>query len=484
MAEKSWPNSGGEELNTGKRVARGAAGVVTVALLLAGCGGSDGDGKGGQKPDSKDRRTTEGAAPREDRAPLVAVPAAFDATKGWAVRTSEGLSSPVYAPHAKAVLFLKTAQDGKSTQVVARDLRTGAVRWTGEPVALPESGAHGRVDGYTSLMVTSKDQTDYAVVKFQGVKGGDGVSKPRDTTQLTVFPARGTGSVQASGTFEFPYKNRSFTAQDTGGVVHNSAGLRDKDAQPLSVDVTTGTQTTYTKQHLAAPRRAEGCDERRIVGQGDCDERAGLFGVSPGGPLASDGHSSFWLGAGGWYSGNNKPADATQTLGFGLVVPHYRGGVIVAQWMSSHNGAARRTEIRDPATGQVRASVRCVETPLKIDTGAPAPNLAGDRYVWTGSVVMDLRENKGYCFEENDDRKRVTIKSVDAGAGLAYGVVASDRSGPRLPVEVDFAADKVTPLGRAVQTPSWVAEGVAAYVPEGDDTAWLGEYTAGFYPPK
>ncbi|MEC4018187.1 hypothetical protein [Streptomyces sp. H27-D2] len=35
----------------------------------------------------------------------------YDATNGWA-KESEGLSDPVYAPHAKAVLFRKDAEDG------------------------------------------------------------------------------------------------------------------------------------------------------------------------------------------------------------------------------------------------------------------------------------------------------------------------------------------------------------------------------------
>ncbi|NML53031.1 hypothetical protein HHL19_09330 [Streptomyces sp. R302] len=464
---------------------KGAAGVVAVGLLLAGCGGGGGDGDGGQKPEGRERTATASAAPREERRPRVAVPAAFDGAKGWAVESSEGLSSPVYAPHAKEVLFLKNARDGKSTQVVARDLRTGDVRWTGAPVALPVSGRRGTVDGEVSLLVTAKGETDYAVVRFTGEKGGDGASKPRATTRLTVFPAGGSGSVEASRTFEFPYKRETFAAQDSEGVVHNFTRLGSRNAQPLAVDVVTGEQTTYTRRQLAAPSGVRRCTERRIIGQSDCDERAGIFGVSPRGPLASAFGSSFWLGGGSWHSGTSEPPDIEHTAASSLVQPYYLGGVIIADWSAGRNGAVRRYEVRDPGTGKVRVAVRCEGKRIDLDVGPPVPTLSGGRYVHAGPVVLDLRENKGYCFEDTEDRKRVTFTSVDAGRGIAYGTVPADRSGrPALPVEVDLAADKVTPLGPDVEPPAWIAEGVAAYVPKYGKRTWTSGFTAGFYPSK
>ncbi|MFD4377671.1 hypothetical protein ACFWPY_39750 [Streptomyces sp. NPDC058527] len=191
--------------------------MAAVVMLLVGCSG--GGGNGGQKPEGQERTATTGAAPTEERKPRVEVPAAFDGTKGWAVESSEGLSRPVYAPRTKEVLFLKNARDGRSTQVVARDLRTGVVRWTGAPVELPVSGQDGSVDGEVTLLVTSKGETDYAVVKFSGETGGDGASKSRDITRLTVFPAGGSGEVEAGRTFEFPHKREFFAAQDSGGVI-------------------------------------------------------------------------------------------------------------------------------------------------------------------------------------------------------------------------------------------------------------------------
>ncbi|WNF30237.1 hypothetical protein RI138_27315 [Streptomyces sp. C11-1] len=461
-------------------MARGAAGVIAAVLLLAGCG----DGDGGQKSDGKDRKATESAAPREERAPEVAVPAAFDATKGWAVKTSEGLSSPVYAPHAREVLFLKKAPDGKSTQVVARDLRTGAVRWTGAPVALPESGQGRTVNGKVSLLVSAKGETDYAVVKFSGEKGGDGASKSTETTQLTVFPAGGSGSVEASRTFEFPYEREIFAAQDSEGVVHTYASLRDKNAQPLAVDVATGEQTTYTQRQLAAPTGVKRCTEGRIIGRPDCDERAVIFGVSPQGPLAFAHNASFWLGGGSWHSGNSEPPDAQWTASSGLVRPYYLGGVIVADWSAGGNGAIRRYEIRDPGSGEVRVAVRCEGKRPDSDSGPPVPTLSGGRYVSAGPAVLDLRGNKGYCFEDTDARKRVTFTAVDAERGIAYGTVPAAGSGPDLPVEVDLTGDKVTALSPEVLPPAWVAEGVAAYTPEYGEHSWTNGFTAGFYPSK
>ncbi|MFD4377670.1 hypothetical protein [Streptomyces sp. NPDC058486] len=99
--------------------------------------------------------------------------------------------------------------------------------------------------------------------------------------------------------------------------------------------------------------------------------------------------------------------------------------------------------------------------------------------------MLDLRENKGYCFEDTEDRNRVTFTSVDAERRIAYGTVPADRAGcPPLPVEVDLATDKVTPLGPDVEPPAWVAEGVTAYVPEHGERSWVASFTAGFYPSK
>ncbi|MFD4501291.1 hypothetical protein, partial [Streptomyces sp. NPDC058486] len=230
--------------------------MAAVVMLLVGCSG--GGGNGGQKPEGQERTATTGAAPTEERKPRVEVPAAFDGTKGWAVESSEGLSRPVYAPRTKEVLFLKNARDGRSTQVVARDLRTGVVRWTGAPVELPVSGQDGSVDGEVTLLVTSKGETDYAVVKFSGETGGDGASKSRDITRLTVFPAGGSGEVEAGRTFEFPHKREFFAAQDSGGVVYTSTKLWGTEAKPVSVDVATGERTTYTTRELAAPNGVQG----------------------------------------------------------------------------------------------------------------------------------------------------------------------------------------------------------------------------------
>ncbi|MEU0102076.1 hypothetical protein [Streptomyces sp. NPDC006267] len=452
--------------------------MIAAALLLAGCG------DGGQKPDGKDHKATERAAPEEDRAPEVAVPAAFDATKGWAVKTSEGLSNPVYAPHAEEVLFLKKAPGGKSTQVVARDLRTGAVNWTGAPVALPVSGQGGAVNGTVSLLVSTDGETDYAVVKFSGEKGGDGASKPRETTQLTVFPAGGSGSVEAGHTFDFPYERETFAAQDSEGVVRMNASLKDEHAQPLSVDVVSGKQTTYTQRQLAAPPGVERCTEERIVGRGDCDEKAMIFGVSPQGPLAYEGSKSFWLGGGSWHSGNSEPPDAQPNGVFPMVQPYYLGGVIVANWSVDWHGAIRHYEIRDPGSGDVRFAVRCEGKRPELDSGPSEPTMSGDRYVTAGSAVLDLRENKGYCFEDTDARKRVTFTAVDAERGIAYGTVPAANSRPDLPVEVNLAGDEVTALNPDVLPPAWVAEGVAAYTPEYGEHSWTDGFTASFYPSK
>ncbi|MFI1224515.1 MULTISPECIES: hypothetical protein [unclassified Streptomyces] len=456
--------------------------MAAVVLLLVGCSGGGSDD--GQKPEGQERTATTGAAPTEERKPRVEVPAAFDGTKGWAVESSEKLSRPVYAPHAKEVLFLKNARDGRSTQVVARDLRTGVVRWTGAPVELSASGQDGSVNGEVTLLLTSKDETDYAVVKFSGETGGDGASKSRDITRLNVFPAGGSGEVEADRTFEFPHKGEFFAAQDSGGVVHTSTQPRGTEAKLASVDVTTGEQTTYTTRELAAPKGVARCTQWRSAGPRECDKRAHVFGVSPQGPLASADASSFWLGGGNWHSGQNEPSDAGQGI-FGLVEPSYLGGVIVADWSAGKQGTIRRYEVRDPGTGKVRVTVRCEGKPVGADSRPPAPTLSGGRYVHAGPVVLDLRENKGYCFEDTEDRKRVTFTSVDAERRIAYGTVPADRSSrPPLPVEVDLAADKVTPLGPDVEPPTWVAEGVAAYVPEHGERSWVTGFTAGFYPSK
>ncbi|MCT2592995.1 hypothetical protein LHJ74_28130 [Streptomyces sp. N2-109] len=459
--------------------------MVAAALLLAGCsGGDDGDDEGGKKSGGKDRHATKSPAPEQARAPQEKLPSAYDAAKGWAVKNSEGLSSPVYAPHAKAVLFLKKAPGGASTQIVARDLKTGAERWTGNPVALPKSGQDSTVDGSTTLMVTSKGETDYAVVTFSGETGGDGANKSKETTQLTVFPANGSGNVEAARTIELPYSTERFAAQGTEGIVFSTASLNDEGKpQPTSVDVTTGKRTTYTKAQLAAPAKAKGCREERAIGRADCDEKAQLFGVSPQGPLATDVDKAFWLND-AWYSGTNAPSDAvTNPAGGSNVIVIHHDGSVVARWTASGDGTPKRWEIRDSESGKVRASVRCEEDISPLDESGPV--ISGGRYVSADTVVMDLKEDKGYCFEGNDDRKEVIVTTVDATHGTAYGTVRGEgSSSDDLPVEVDLAADQVTPLDPGTQLPSWTAEGVAAYTAEGDDVSWTPGVTAAFYPSK
>ncbi|MGW4053618.1 hypothetical protein ACWENA_22575 [Streptomyces sp. NPDC004779] len=109
--------------------------------------------------------------------------------------------------------------------------------------SLPVSGRYGRADGEARLLVTSEGETDYAVVGCAGEKGGDGVSKAGSTTQLTVFPAGCTGTVESGRTFGLPYKPGTFAAQDREGIVHSRASMAGKNTRPVTLNTATGAQT-------------------------------------------------------------------------------------------------------------------------------------------------------------------------------------------------------------------------------------------------
>ncbi|MEU3744507.1 MULTISPECIES: hypothetical protein [Streptomyces] len=426
------------------RVLVGAA-TAFAALSLTACGGSSGGGANGSKSDAAQGAAEDagqGAAPTA--APKEPVPAAFDNTKGWETKDDEHeLSGPVISEEAGLVLLRWHERGGKTARVVAKDAKTGQVRWSTKPLVRPEEPKSGRpVD--SQVLLARGGTKEYAVLAVTGVEGGDGVNIASPVTRLAVY------DIASSGDAAEPLRQISVPGTATGLTAQRELGVVTvvSDQGVSLVDVASGRVITYDGDHpaLKSPkpcRQLTGtCDSRRVT----------VAGQTPAGPLVQ-GYGAFW--AGGWFSGDVVPADAVPEHGGRTVeASSLPNGDALASWPDKEGSAETNVyAVHDGKTGKVRASVACANE----RDSAVTPTVSGDgRYVLAGRVVIDLQAGKGHCFEQTSTRKAITVSTVDKD-GTAHGETAES------PAAIDLSSGKASPLPEGTLLPDVIGADVAVF---------------------
>ncbi|MGX2996728.1 hypothetical protein JNUCC64_21060 [Streptomyces sp. JNUCC 64] len=452
---------------------RTAAGAVAAiaALSLTACGEGDGDPGGSEKPARSEGRDggkkegdgAKGGSPspepsvaRAERKPL---PAAFDNTKGWVLEEPEGAGTftgdPAIGPDSGLLLAQTNSADGATTRVVAYDGRTGALRWSGKPVARPEpeSSAPGYED--VELFVVREGGEEYAVLAVTGSEGGDGVTKEKDVTRVAAYPTSGSTD---GGKAVAPVRVTDLpgvAAEEITAARHRGIVLVAADDAKTAANAVTGEVTEYQDEgeEIGAPGS---CWKDSFS---SCETNSTVVGHTPAGVLV-DGAHAFW--SGDWYSEDFAPATTVRDDGTNrLEASGTPEGQVLAPWpVKGGDWPDFKGEhewiwaVHDGRTGKVLASVGCEhpEKPTEMWQSTDG------RYVAVDSVVLDLREKRGHCFQETDDRERVTFDFVD-GDGTAYGRAGSRYDGTE--VSVDLSTGKVSPLPEDTVLPDLISPDLA-----------------------
>ena len=338
------------------------------------------------------------------------IPPEFDGTKGWGLvsgSSGPGLMAPVVVPRAGVVVFHVLE---RTSYLVARDVTTGAPRWTTAPVPFPS----GAVTGQSAALV-EKGGKEYAFMSIADTKAAQ--------THLYVYAAASQGD-QVTPTREivFPGARLTYSAYGDGQLVVR------QDGATYLVDVTTGQSTTYPDQG-AALRPPQPC--------GGCEDHDQVIGMTPSGPLVQ-GTGAFWV-PGAWLA-----ADAD------FAVTGLPDGQVLAA--SPTSGSALWT-LRDPHTGRIQASVTC-RAPKVAHGGTLDYSSSSDgRYVISGGVGFDLQAHQGFCFQQPASSGETDLATVDT-TGTAYGTAQGQH------VSASLNTGKVSPLPDAV-LPDYVGGDVA-----------------------
>lgn len=345
--------------------------------------------------------------PRQAPVPVDAVPAgqasvppAFDGTNGWAVQGSGDpqLMYPVVAPRAGVVVFRAY---GSTSRLVARDEKSGTLRWATRPIPTPAPNSTE-----ASPLLTAKDGKEYAVL---------GISESQ-LTHLYVYDTA-SGGDQVAPAREITVAGGPVTYSAFAGGLVAVGGDRTTSV----VDVTTGQTTTYPDQD-AALRPPRAC--------GGCEGRDRVVGVTPSGPLV-EGSGAFWV-PGGWLVGGS----AGTALPTGQVLAASPSGV----WA-----------LHDGRTGDIQASVTC----RRPDDGTIRNSIVSsdNRYLLAGPVAFDLQAHQGICLQPSTSDKKLDLTTVDI-TGTAYGTAGGTQ------VSVSLRTGQATPLPDAL-LPDYVGGNVA-----------------------
>ncbi|MBS2551871.1 hypothetical protein KGQ19_33910 [Catenulispora sp. NL8] len=395
-------------------------------------------------------------------APQQLVPAAFDNTKGWSITPptdGTSLDDPVIAPDTNLLLLRSSTVNDTSASIIARDAKTGAIRWSGQPAAQAASDGSSSTD--INVLVTHKAGKEYAVLVSTGFLGGDAVTKASEVTQLEVFDAASSGAqVAPLRVITVPGLADGYSALRDGGTVLVQLGTGG-----AVVDVTTGQVTAYGDQDAVLKPPAP-CE----LAIGDCSENAKIIGQTPAGPLVQ-GYAAFWTKA--WISDGFIPQGTkTQFSNETVQADGTPGGQVLARWPQPTDATTDVVwALHDGQTGRVLATVPCAaKTTSASQTGSAGNDgvtlspdghylIAGD-----GIVVFDLQGNKGYCFAANATRNEVDVTAVDTD-GTAYGTVHGTATGTTdvTPASVKPDSGQATALPAGTLVPALIGAGVGVF---------------------
>lgn len=404
------------------------AGVLILAMLLvlASCGGS------------KDKAAPEKPVVNTGPDTQLNVPAGYNTRRGWEISDV----SPQYAVASATglVAYLARIGDGRY-QLRTQNAATGKAGWSGEvwrPLA--------PVDRYPRLLSVTKADKQYFVTWSYGRLGEYALASADSLISLDVYDAS-TGDQRR---VEVPWG-------DAPTVTGTGPGILISDGKALSavVDPSTGEVSRTAPGSLGYPK---GCP--------NCKKLTEVRGVTSKGLLVS-GAKEFWV-RGGWFSRKVAPKGTEPASGVPASMSH---GHVLAKWQKKKGAKDAATHdmwvVHSLDSGKAVAQVRCRKPAINSGADPQLVSSPDGRYLVAGRLAFDLDEKKGYCFEEADGTRPLTLTSV-ADTGMAYGAtkarnVTDALSGGGNPVEVDLATGEPEPLALNVRLPAGDMSGMGLF---------------------
>ncbi|MFJ4901975.1 hypothetical protein [Streptomyces sp. NPDC088727] len=354
--------------------------------------------------------------------------------------------------------------------LTARDLATGAVRWSTKPW-WPFNSVR---DELPDPEIVTTGGKDYVTLSISGSPGDDALTNGAPTVRIAVYPADASGSaVTPQRTIDIPAQEPSALPSASGALL---AYFGDHQAI-TAVDVATGKVKSYTTDEVGKTPDAKEC---RLCGPGNSS-----VGVTSRGPLIKGGRNDFWV-PGAWYSPSNVPQGAEAPGGYGemsetVTVIDDR---IIAGWPAKGKDGSdsdtRMWAVHDVTTGKVKASTTC--TPGESSGGSNPEDVgpafsADHRYLVYGVLAFDLTTGKGRCMDATATDKGIVFASVD-NDGTAYGhTVVADGGGASTSVSVGIGSGTISILPSGTKIPTMILENEAVYLGEDNDT-----YSVAVYP--
>lgn len=404
------------------------AGVLILAMLLvlASCGG----GKDVAKP----RKPVVSTGPKTQ----LNVPAGYNTRRGWEITDV----SPQYAVASATGLVAYLARiDESRYQLRTQNSETGKAGWWGEawrPLA--------PVDRYPRLLSVTKGDKQYFVTWSYGRLGEYALAQADSLVSLDVYDAA-TGEQRR---VEVPW-------QDAPTVSSTGPGILISDGKAVSavVDPATGEVSRTAPGSLGYPKDCPNCKKLTEV-----------RGVTAKGLLVS-GAKEFWV-RGGWFSRKVAPKGTEAASG---VPASVSSGHVLAKWQKKKSAKDARTHemwvVHSLDTGKAVAQVRCRKPAINSGAEPQLVSSPDGRYLIAGRLAFDLDEKKGYCFEEPDGTRPLTLTSV-ADTGMAYGATSARNvtdalSGGGNPVQVDLGTGEPEPLALNVRLPAGDVNGIGLF---------------------
>ncbi|MFI8521073.1 hypothetical protein ACIGEZ_25125 [Streptomyces sp. NPDC085481] len=444
------------------RAAKATALAVLTAATLAGCSST---------PDADAKNDPAAAATGDKALATVAVPPAYDATKGWDETlpwVPGDVDEPPVAvlPGGDAVAMLNVDAGGFLVQSRAAD--SGKVRWASAawrpPMPMDGAKQEGEIPDVLGL---EQDGRRFVVVSAHGMAGKDELHDGTEVVRLAVYAAEG------DGTGRKPLREIDVPVSTDPGDWRVSAdggrllvGFGEDGDYPLrsaAVDVVTGKVTPYDD----AAGLLRQCDGRPLECGWDRVVAAGAKG-----PLVGLGHGFGVPGV--WFSDGVRPEGVAAKTPFGFGdswngdVYGVAGGRFLAQWhRTGKDGSSEPTawSVHEVGSGALLARMDCAydDFPTVTSQGDsrnhPVVTSPSGRFLAAGPVAFDLQRKQGVCLQGDGNRKTITVGAI-ADDGTAYGKVGDDASGA-LVVRLDLttATGEAKVLGAGVEIPQHTAVG-------------------------
>lgn len=401
--------------------------ILVMLLVLASCGGTN-------KEDAKPRKPVVSTGPETQ----LNVPEGYDTRRGWEIQDV----SPQYAVASATGLVAYLARmDESRYQLRTMNAETGKSGWWGEawrPLA--------PVDRYPRLLSVTKGDRQYFVTWSFGRLGEYALASADSLVSLDVYDAT-TGEQRR---VEVPWADAPTVSSTGPGIL-----ISDGKAVSAVVDPATGEVSRTAPGSLGYPKDCPNCKKLTEV-----------RGVTANGLLVS-GAKEFWV-RGGWFSRKVAPKGTEPKSG---VPASVSTGHVLAKWQKKKGAKDAATHdlwvVHSLDTGKEVAQVRCRKPAINPAAQPQLVSSPNGRYLIAGRLAFDLDEKTGFCFEETDGTKPLTLTSV-ADTGMAYGAtsartVTDALAGGGHPVQVNLATGEPEPLALNVRLPSGDANGVGLF---------------------